>query len=301
MINVYKADMAKQQKVWQVRWGGRSWRALALLGAALLLAGCSLLTLAYNRLPTVVYWRLDGLVDLSGEQSAWVRPRIDALHDWHRQQQLPAVAQALRQWQAQAAGPLPASTVCQAVEQTRSWVDAVWQQALPDLARLARELSPAQLDHLARHYAKADDTFRSDWMGPDAAERRLERWADRAGMFYGSLNADQRRWLAERLARAPWDAARWLAERQRRQADTLATLRAVTAGAPAEPALQALADRVRQSPDASYRAHAQALTADTCALVSELHARTTPEQRTQAAQRLASYAADLDGLTGLLR
>jgi hypothetical protein len=258
-----------------------------------------LLSLAYNRLPTVVYWRVDGLVDLSSAQSAWLQPRMDALHGWHRRQQLPAVAQALRQWQAQASGPLPPALVCQALEQGRAWVDEVWQQALPDLARLARELSPAQLDHLARHYAKADDTFRSDWMGQDAAERRLERWADRASMFYGSLTPEQERWLAERLARAPWDAARFLAERQRRQADTLATLRAVAAGSPAEPALQALADRVRQSPDASYRAYAQAMMADTCALVSELHARTTPAQRTQAAQRLAGYAADLQALAAV--
>ena len=297
MINVYKASMTNRQKMWQAVCGGRIGRMLAVVGVAVVLGACSLVTLGYNRLPTVVYWRVDGLVDLSSAQSGWIRPRMDVLHDWHRRQQLPAVAQALRQWQAQANAALSPATVCQAMEQSRAWVDEVWQQALPDLARLARELSPAQLDHLASQYAKADDTFRREWLGPDAAERRLERWADRAGMFYGSLDDEQRRWLAQRLARQPYDAARFLAERQRRQADTLATLRAVAAGSPAQAALQALADRVRQSPDTAYRAYAQALQADTCALVSELHARTTPAQRSQAAQRLAGYAADLQALS----
>lgn len=288
--------MSNARFLWQApvlaRWG-RLW-GLAL--AALLLAGCSLLTLAYNRLPTVLYWRLDSLVDLSGAQATWLRPRIDALHAWHRQQQLPALAQALRQWQDAAPGELAPAQVCQQVAQARDWADALLAQARPDLARLARELSPAQLDHLAQQYAKADDAFRTEWLGPDASQRRLQRFADRAGMFYGTLSPAQRDWLAERLARNPFDAARTLAERQRRQADTLATLRAVAQGTPAEAAVQALLARVAASPDAAYRAYAQALTADTCALLSELHARTTPEQRARAAQRLAGYAADLEAL-----
>jgi len=296
MINVYKAHMSFPRFLWQVPVLARGGRLLALCLAALALAGCSLLTLAYNRLPTVVFWRLDGLVDLSSEQSAWLRPRIDVLHAWQRQQQLPELAQALRQWQAQMGGELAPATVCQQVTQARGWLEGLWAQAQPDLTRLARELSPAQRDHLARHYAKADETFRSDWMGPDAAQRRLQRFADRAGMFYGDLSPAQRSWLADRLARNPFDAERSLAERQRRQADILAILRAVAQGVPADAALQALADRVRTSPDPAYRAYAQALTTDTCALVSELHARTTPEQRTRAAQRLAGYAADLEAL-----
>lgn len=267
----------------------RTWFAVIL--AAGVLSGCGLVTLAYNRIPTLLYWKLDGMVDLSTPQSAWLRGEIDRWHAWHRRTHLPAYASALAEWRGLATGDLTPAMVCERFEQVRTWVDEMVLQGMPALARLAQELTPAQIDHLRRHYQKEDETFRQDFMNGNGGvnQKRVSRAIDRAEMFYGTLTAEQRLWVRQRLQQSAFRPEQTLAERQRRQADLLDTLARVQAGAPARAGLQDYWSRVKRSPTPTYNAYADAATRDGCAFVAELHNRTSPEQRRQAAQQLTEY------------
>ena len=60
-------------------------RKTSVLGAALLLSGCGLLSLAYNQLPNLSYWWLDDYFDFNTAQSTQVRNGLDALALWHKQ------------------------------------------------------------------------------------------------------------------------------------------------------------------------------------------------------------------------
>ena len=79
----------------------RRWCAIiCLLAAGLTLTGCGAVRLAYNNAPDLTYWWLDGFLDLDSAQSARLRNDLNALQAWHRKEELPAVAEMLKNLQA---------------------------------------------------------------------------------------------------------------------------------------------------------------------------------------------------------
>ncbi len=279
---------------------GRIARWVALLLAVSSLVGCSLLSLAYNRLPTIAYWRLDAMLDLNTAQSALVRQELDRWHAWHRREHLPRYAQALAPWQTQVMQDVSPAQVCAAVEQVRQWAREASQQALPLAVRLAPSLSEAQLQHWQRHQAESDAEFRADFVGSNGtvAPKRLQRAVERAEMIYGALTAEQRVWWQERLRRSAFDPLRSLAQRQQRFADWTGAVRRIQAGASAETEVQQAWLRVWQPDSPADAAYRDAVQQDGCAQLAELHNRTTPAQRLMAQQKLQSFAADFLALAG---
>lgn len=271
-------------------------KRLAPALAVLLLAGCSLVGLGYNRLSTLVYWRLDNMVDLTDPQTAWLRPALDDLHAWHRREQLPVYQRTLRDWAGWVAQDTTAGELCRRFDALKPGLDQLVQQALPSLARLAATLTPAQQQHLQRHQQKQDATFRADFGGDKpgvVGRKRLERAVDRAEMLYGDLTPAQEALLEQGLGRSAFDADRTLQERQRRQADMRAAVAQVQAGAPALPTVQAVWGRYTQSPTPGYAAYAETTQREACELFAALHNSTGAAQRAHAAKTLLGYADDV--------
>lgn len=208
----------------------RRWRVLVrwvAVGAVVVAAaGCSVVGLAYNRLPTVVIWRLDSLWDLDAEQRQGLGEAARRWHTWHRREQLPAVAALLQRWQALAAGPLDADTVCREFETVRALLRQATDRTVDDLARWLPTLTDAQLAHWRERLAEGDRQWRRDW-GESDIDRgvRLRRIRERLEMFYGRLDDAQQRWLRERLRATDFRPDHAWLERQRRQTDWLDTAR----------------------------------------------------------------------------
>jgi len=274
---------------------GTLWALLSLL-----LGGCSALRVAYNTGPQLAWWWIDGYVDFSRAQAPQVKAAIDRWFDWHRQTQLPAYVALLAAAQARAAEPLTAPAVC-------LWNTRIGEALAPAIARgveqaadLVPGLGEAQLRHLEQRYVKNLDEMRDEYLQADPAERRaaaMKRTLARAEQIYGSLDEAQRRVLAEGLAASPFDPQAWLEERQRRQRETLATLRRLIAErADREQriaALRGLVERSQRSPDPAYRAYQARLTDHNCALVARLHNATTPAQKQRAKAKLLEWEEDL--------
>ena len=279
---------------------GRLTRWAAVCLAVSLLVGCSLLTLAYNRLPTIAYWRLDAMLDLSSAQSAFVRQELDRWHAWHRRDHLPRYAQALAPWQNQVLQDVTPAQVCVVVDQLRLWAREVTQQALPLAVRLTPSLTEAQLQHWQRHQAESGAEFRADFMASNGAvaPKRLQRAIERAEMIYGTLTAEQQAWWQERLRRSSFDPQRSLAQRQQRFLDWSGVVRRIRAGAHAETEVQQAWQRVWQPDSPADAAYRDAVQQDGCALLAEWHNRTTHAQRLTAQQKLQSYGADFLALAG---
>ena len=67
-------------------------RAVAALLAAVVLAGCSAVRVAYDHADTYLRWRASSYLDMRGADARELDQRIDAFLDWHRAQALPSYA-----------------------------------------------------------------------------------------------------------------------------------------------------------------------------------------------------------------
>lgn len=278
---------------------------LRIIGALLLLltvglGGCSALRLGYSNGPQLSWWWLDGYVDFSRDQSPRVRQSIDRWFDWHRSTQLPAYATLLAQAQAQILEPLTAEAACRWQTRGLQLVEPALRRAADDFAEVVPGLGAAQFKQLELRYAKSNDSMRDDYLQPSAPERQqaaLKRTQERAEGIYGDLNEAQKRLLSAALAASPFNPELWLQERQRRQRDTLQTLRKLVADKVSRDeraaALRALAQRTQESPEPVYRDYQRRLTEFNCGLVAQLHNTTTPLQRQRARNTFKGWEEDL--------
>ena len=274
------------------------------LALALGLSGCSAIKLGYNNLPEVLFWWLDGYADFSDAQEPRVRAELTRLHQWHRQQELPRVAELLARIEQMVPGEISAQQACTLVADAQGRLGAVADGVGPAVGAVAATFSDAQLRHIERRFGKSNEKFRKEAVDASPAEaqdKRYEQMLDRLEMVYGRLDAPQREVLRQGVAQSAYDPARILADRQRRQQDLVQTLRhASRAQMPPEEAsaqLRGWLERALHSPDAAYRTWQEGLVQEGCRTFAAVHRSTTPAQREQAVRRLRAYQRDLRDLS----
>jgi hypothetical protein len=267
---------------------------LAVLAVAL--SACTAARLAYNQAPTISFWWLDAYVDLDDAQSTQTREALNQFFQWHRQNELPVYAGRLRDWQALAPDDLTAVQACEQFDDVRARMENAADRTIEPFARLALQLTPAQLEHLQRHQARGNEEFEKDFLrgGPEQRlKMRLKKATERSEMLYGTLSREQRALLRELLVSSPFDAQRTQAERLRRQADLLQTVRDAQANpSRAVPLVRDHYARVKRSPAPGYDAYQRELVRQGCAQFARLHNSTTPEQRAHAVRVLKGYEDD---------
>lgn len=276
----------------------------AIIGVLLLLTGCNALRLAYNNGPLVTWWWLDGYLDIGSEQAPRAKAAIDAWFEANRGAQLPEIASLLAVAGNEVLEPTTPGQVCRWQRVLRERVDPAVQRALQQAADIVPGLGEAQWRHLEDSFAKKNADMRREFLQPEPAVRlkaSIERVVDRAETFYGRLGEPQRRIITAGVSASPFDAQAWLAERERRQRETLQTLRRLTAERADRDriiaALRVLVDRVERSADPAYRSYQEHLTEYNCAFGAQLHNATTPAQRQAARERLQGWADDLRALS----
>ena len=273
---------------------------VALCGLLALTGGCSALRIGYGTAPDLVYWWLDGYADFNGNQTQRVRAAVAQWFGWHRRTQLPDYAAQLVRARSEVLADTTAARVCQWQAEAVKRAYTAFDRITPAAADLLLTLTPQQIQHIERHYAKKNDEFRDDFLQPDPRKRgqeNVKRTVDRAETLYGSLDDTQRTRIAEALARSPFDADVWFAERRLRQQDALQMLRKLT-GEPgnrdqAQAALRAYAERLEHSPREAYRRYSDRLAEFNCAFAATLHNGTSAAQRRTAADRIAGWEGDL--------
>jgi len=275
-------------------------RIIGVLLLAAALGACSAIRLAYNNLPTVSYWWLDGYLDFDSEQAPKVRDELAQLLDWHRQNELPRISSLLQEAQALAPGEVTPAQVCTMADRIRERLLAVTDHAETAGAQLALSLTAAQLQQLERKYAKNNATYRKEWLDRTPAqvqEKRYDQFLDRTEDFYGRLSTEQRELLRQQVAQSVFDPKLADAERRQRQQEALALLRGFVADKPtpaeARAALHAYIQRVAEPPPGRWRDQQQALLEEGCRNTAALHNGTTASQRAQAVRRLQAYQEDL--------
>lgn len=275
----------------------------AIIVVLMALSGCSAIRLAYNNAPQVGWWWLDGYMDFSSEHSPRVKAALDQWLSWHRQTQLDDYAAWLATLQRRIEQPTTAAEVC-------GWFDQVREKAQPAIDRallISSELLPtlglAQISHLEARYAKNNAEFRDQYIKASAEERheaRRKRAIESAERLYGKLAAAQLKVLDANLVSTPFDPAASLAEREKRQRETLQTMRRWVTEQPERALLLAsmrqLWERQENASDAAARARQQRATEQSCRATAELHNSTTAAQRQSARAQLKSWEEDLRAL-----
>jgi hypothetical protein len=271
--------------------------------SALLLAGCSAVKLGYQALPDLGYWWLDGYVSFNDTQSARVKEDLRRLHSWHRQQELPRIAELLARLEQMAPGPITGPQVCAFIPEFQARFWATVDQAEPAVTALVPGLSPRQLREVQRKQAESNAKWRKDWLdvsAQDLKEKRFQQVLDRLEMIYGRLDEPQKAVLRSAIERSVFDPHRILHERQRRQQDLQQVMHKVATPqlpqAEVRAAVRGYLERSLQSPDPVHRAYQQALMDEGCRTAAAVHEATTAAQRESAVKRLRGYQRDLRDL-----
>ena len=274
-------------------------RIIGLCAACLAMASCSVVRLGYGQAPDLAYWWIDSYIDLNEAQTPRLRKELDELAQWHRSRELPEVVLLLQKARQLAPGPISPAQVCALVEDGRTRFNAFTARSEGLVLWLAPSLSPAQIDHLARQFAKSNKEWEADWLRgtpADQLKHRVKQATRRFEMLYGDLDETQIQLLRAELAGSSFDARLWRTERLRRQEDMLVTLRRVSAGnLPPETvreSMQALLERLTTPPGAAGKAYADTMLRENCALFSRIHNSTSASQRARAVQTLRGYEDD---------
>ncbi|MTV39038.1 hypothetical protein GM676_15790 [Duganella radicis] len=210
--------------------GRRTLHGLFLIALLALLSACSSLRLAYNHGDTLLYWWIDGYVDLNTDQKGWVKKDIDELFRWHRKTQLHDYMQILQTAQRQlAAGPTQADLESD-YDEIKNRTQLLLFKALPELADLARSLQPDQIAALERKFAANNAEFRKKNMKGDREAQqkfRYQKSMEQFELWFGNFTSEQEAQIRKASDARPLDNELWLDERQRRQKAILSAVRKV--------------------------------------------------------------------------
>ena len=279
-------------------------RIISLLVLACLLQSCSAVKLAYNQAPDLAYWYLDGYVDFSSDQSLQIKDDLGKLQAWHRQTQLPSYIDTLQKLQQKIPLDVSALEACSIFSDVRRKVVVLIDQTQPAVVAMLDTLSGNQLDQMARKFDKVNAEFRSEYLQaakPLNQSKRYKQAVSRAEMFYGRLDDEQLALVALQVEKSRFNPTLAYAERQRRQQDTLQTLRTLSKNEATtdqkRQAVRGLYERALASPNPNYNGYVDALTQESCKNFADLHNSTTASQRRKAAAVLLGYEQDVKTLS----
>jgi hypothetical protein len=228
------------------------------------------------------------------------RKELDSWLLWHRTTHLPQYVNKLKSYEKLIIQDLTPQQFCKEINVIRSFADEAVIQFLPALVPSAKTLTPKQIENWNKYQSKNDEEFMINFgKGPKGEiinERRFEKTIDRAEMFYGTLSAEQKEWIAKRLEKSAFKAELVLPERKRRHNEAVAAVNLIQKGAQPLQTLKNVWKNNQQSPDPKYANYSEEMLQYGCNFLAELHNKTTAEQRLKAAQKLQGYASDFQSL-----
>ncbi len=194
----------------------------------LLTAGCSSVQLAYNTADFFIARYADEYLGLDGTQRRDWSPQLKAALERHRTDELPYLAAFFEQAARDArAGFTPANVDC-LLDQFETLYQRHFRLAAASAAPLLANLSPAQIDALAKTFAEEHEDDAAEANAEDAARRarkRAERYVDNLRWWFGDLSSEQRGLVRDITRRIPDTAPAWYDYRHAQRQALIALLR----------------------------------------------------------------------------
>jgi len=275
----------------------RARRLLAALAAAVLLAGCSAVRLAYDHADDYLRWRAGGYLELHGKQAEELDERIDAFLDWHRASALPRYARLSEEAASRLADGLSHDDLVWGYDSLMLQARESLRTAATQIAPLLDRLDAEQIGHLERRFADDNRKYARDNLSGSEAERRKQRakrMQHRLEDWVGRLSHAQAERVRLYAERAPLTDEFRDRDRKRLQAEVLAMVR----GREARKRLPELAAHWQQGRAPAYVALNEAWRREFYALLLDLDGTLSDAQRARAVASLRRYASDFAALAG---
>ena len=267
-------------------------RALLLVGALVLLNGCSGLRFAYDNADTYVRWRASSYLDVSGDAADQLDDAIQDVLAWHRAQALPKYVGLLDEADRRFRRGLSRGDVEWGYDSVRAQVREGLRVAAERGAPIIDGLKPEQIAHLEGRFAEDNRKFAREFLRGSESERRekrAKRMVDRLDDWVGRLTPAQLERVRQYSERAPLLDEMRDRDRKRLQAEFLAMARS-------REAAKRLPEWVQRWEVGREPAFAEANAAwwkEVFAMALELDRTLSPEQRARALSNLRRYAQDM--------
>lgn len=169
-------------------------RWFGIVMAVLLLSGCGV-KFAYNNLDLITPWYLDDYIELNSEQRQIFDQRLQQLHVWHRDQELPQYQQTLSDLhQHLYEAELDPQRIGSAILQFRGHWDTLIQQATPAIIELSRTLSDTQVSAL---FGELEERNQKRLKRADTPAEHKRDSLELVEKWMGQLTKQQRAWVED--------------------------------------------------------------------------------------------------------
>ncbi|MBL6697919.1 MAG: hypothetical protein ISR32_00640 [Luminiphilus sp.] len=206
------AFLAQRRRPSVTRW--------ALLGCLLIVAilnGCSATQVIYNRADILIRWYLDDYVTLDRDQQARFDERLDALLEWHRQEELPEYVLLLDDALVILDTDVSLAATRSMAEGIESAAIRLQDRFLELLLSTGENLTSAQRADFIEALLAKQEAFEADRLARSDAEYRDDlgqRFDKQLGRYLGRLTDEQARRLQEGVAEMTRLDHFWLQDRR---------------------------------------------------------------------------------------
>ena len=208
----FPALLAQRRRPSVTRW--------ALLGCLLIVAilnGCSATQVIYNRADILIRWYLDDYVTLDRDQQARFDERLDALLEWHRQEELPEYVLLLDDALVILDTDVSLAATRSMAEDIESAAIRLQDRFLELLLSTGENLTSAQRADFIEALLAKQEAFETDRLARSDAEYRDDlgqRFDKQLGRYLGRLTDEQARRLQEGVAEMTRLDHFWLQDRR---------------------------------------------------------------------------------------
>jgi hypothetical protein len=286
---------------------------LPLIMSCFVATSCSSVLLGYDAVPSLAKYQLNRYFDLSSTQQDVVEKQLDDVFDWHRKTQLKEYSNFINQITDKVKANESISVAD--IQKWRAISLGAWAPVANKVSRpfteLALTLSPGQIEHMKKRFAKTNADMRDDYVkanekgGANNAllarqKARAKRIEKRGDFFFDDLTEAQYKLIAKRAAESPDAELAWYNERVKRQQDFIALLDSIkTRKLDANQAEPLMRDYLKAMWEPKDEKNARLIAESGKAgdeTIAQIYAIATPEQKAYAIKKLRGYATDFDKL-----
>lgn len=203
-------------------------RPFCLFLAALTLASCSTVKLAYNQADWLLVRYLDDYVALDTSQRERFESQLQAYLHTHRRERLPDYLVFVETTRERVTDGLTQREMSSIFASLQLLYRITAAETAPLVAPVLANLTPKQIDRLARKLAQDNREYTQDYLAGSQAERRKarsERVVQRVEKWTGRLTRQQNRLLSRFVKAFPDIATDWYDYRVAEQTGLLKLLR----------------------------------------------------------------------------
>jgi hypothetical protein len=193
------------------------WAVLGCLLIVAILNGCSATQVIYNRADILIRWYLDDYVTLDRDQQARFDERLDALLEWHRQEELPEYVLLLDDALVILDTDVSLAATRSMAEGIESAAIRLQDRFLELLLSTGENLTSAQRADFIEALLAKQEAFETDRLARSDAEYRDDlgqRFDKQLGRYLGRLTDEQARRLQEGVAEMTRLDHFWLQDRR---------------------------------------------------------------------------------------